>query len=634
MAGLFNTLRKRFSSTDPPRVNYSVDVVGKSLKSDEDFVRCLCEKFPGLVRTSEEDSDVILVFCPVVSRAGTDIEAALQRLKLASDTASKPAVLVVLHHTFDPDCTVKDSSSAVTRENTLTVDCLFHEDRGLLRCPTNQQALDKVTERIKQIKDLKPKASRQSTKDQQIQALKEKVERLNGENAHMKKQLEAYKRQEEEENKLLKEMREALKDEGCCILGIVSDLKMMWMVRTKSGEPEAGNPKQCREEKTQNETSPRTHQTKSEEEVHRVTGTDGYDWSKIQNLNKFKQKDQQQLQENSPESERKEELQKIMRHYKEQMPIRKISGTEEQIMIVLREIEQELLRRDDFSREEDVSNSSANMWRLINYLLGSMEKNTELKYLCHESGNALNSDKGFVRNLEDPMPGLKEVSNVEECDVILFFCPVASRAGTDIKAALQRLRDLSDSKPAVLVVLHHTFDPDCTVPDSSRAVTRENTLTMDCLFHEDRGLLTCRRNQEALERVTDWIKHQVQTSESQASNAPDSDPWQEKEREPTVREERKKELELQLQKREKLKKYLITVDVTLGEIIKTAHEQQRKLEEVEVLSKLQSETKEHLENVVEEIENTQKELTLTDKEEDWEILNRPRKDQDTQTEPI
>ncbi|XP_049339665.1 golgin subfamily A member 6-like protein 22 [Astyanax mexicanus] len=64
------------------------------------------------------------------------------------------------------------------------------------------------------------------------------------------------------------------------------------------------------------------------------------------------------------------------------------------------------------------------------------------------------------------------------------------------------------SKDAVLVVLHHTFDPELVVPDSSRSVNRENTLTVDCLFHEGRGLLQCYRNQEALEKVIRWVKIQ------------------------------------------------------------------------------------------------------------------------------
>ncbi|XP_072543534.1 uncharacterized protein [Salminus brasiliensis] len=132
----------------------------------------------------------------------------------------------------------------------------------------------------------------------------------------------------------------------------------------------------------------------------------------------------------------------------------------------------------------------------------------DLKFLSWVSGKTLGSDEGFIRKLIDGKPGLKEVSTVEECDVILAFCPVVSRTGTDIESALKKLQQLSETKPAVLVVLHHTFDPEATVPDSSRSVDRGNTLTVDCLFHEDRGLLQCSRNQRALEKVTQWIKPQ------------------------------------------------------------------------------------------------------------------------------
>ncbi|XP_076866894.1 uncharacterized protein LOC143518341, partial [Brachyhypopomus gauderio] len=110
--------------------------------------------------------------------------------------------------------------------------------------------------------------------------------------------------------------------------------------------------------------------------------------------------------------------------------------------------------------------------------------------------------------LHEQTPDLQKVSTVEECDVILLFCPIVSRAGTDIEAALKILTDAAISKPAVLVVLHHTFDPDRTVPDSSRSVTRKNMITVDCLFYEDQGLLDCVKNKEALSRVSAWIEDQ------------------------------------------------------------------------------------------------------------------------------
>ncbi|KAL7838616.1 hypothetical protein AOLI_G00270200 [Acnodon oligacanthus] len=102
------------------------------------------------------------------------------------------------------------------------------------------------------------------------------------------------------------------------------------------------------------------------------------------------------------------------------------------------------------------------------------------------------------RNLKESPPG--------KCKAILVVCPIVSRAGTDIAAALQTLDEKDAEKPAVLVVLHHTFDPECTVPDSSSAVDRPGTLAVDCLFHEDRGLLQCRKNDEALGKVAAWLK--------------------------------------------------------------------------------------------------------------------------------
>ncbi|XP_076866905.1 uncharacterized protein LOC143518351 [Brachyhypopomus gauderio] len=138
-------------------------------------------------------------------------------------------------------------------------------------------------------------------------------------------------------------------------------------------------------------------------------------------------------------------------------------------------------------------------------------KGAKVTYCTIVAGNTLRSHEGFISRLHEQTPDLQEVSTVEECDVILLFCPIVSRAGTDIEAALKKLPEAAVSKPAVLVVLHHTFYPDCTVPDSSRSVTRENTTTVDCLFYEDCGLLKCLKNEEALKKVVEKLKRQTPT---------------------------------------------------------------------------------------------------------------------------
>ncbi|XP_056602162.1 uncharacterized protein LOC130419438 [Triplophysa dalaica] len=130
------------------------------------------------------------------------------------------------------------------------------------------------------------------------------------------------------------------------------------------------------------------------------------------------------------------------------------------------------------------------------------------KYYIHVAGNQFRTH--HVRNVLQHVTGLEEVKSVDKCDFILVICPVVSRAGTDIEAALNSLNKLSESKPSAFMVLHHTFDPEKIVPESSKCVNRKNTLTVDILFHEDEGLLNCMKNKEALDRMQQWILPQTE----------------------------------------------------------------------------------------------------------------------------
>lgn len=94
-------------------------------------------------------SDIDLVFFPVVSRTGTDIDAVLSKI-----THSKPVILVVLHHTFDPEAVVSNSRTFVKRDHTFTVDCLFFEDKGLLKCKRNEKACEDAIKWLKSKKEL------------------------------------------------------------------------------------------------------------------------------------------------------------------------------------------------------------------------------------------------------------------------------------------------------------------------------------------------------------------------------------------------------------------------------------------------------------------------------------------------
>ncbi|XP_047430106.1 uncharacterized protein LOC124999295 [Mugil cephalus] len=99
--------------------------------------------------------------------------------------------------------------------------------------------------------------------------------------------------------------------------------------------------------------------------------------------------------------------------------------------------------------------------------------------------------------------GQTEVMSSEDCDYLLVFCPITSRVGTDISEAMDQVnqRDGYGSKPIILVVMHHTFDPEHVVAESGRHVENTNVLlTVDTLFYGDK-LLNCKRNEIALDEI-------------------------------------------------------------------------------------------------------------------------------------
>ncbi|NP_001313482.1 uncharacterized protein LOC564033 [Danio rerio] len=122
-------------------------------------------------------------------------------------------------------------------------------------------------------------------------------------------------------------------------------------------------------------------------------------------------------------------------------------------------------------------------------------------------GRTFQSQEAYIKNYLEELTGLEMVPSVEECDVILVFCAIQSRAGTDIDSAMKQLNTLSPSKPAVFMVGHHTFDPEKTVTDSNKYVTRTNTLIVDCLFNEEL-LLNFPKNMETLEKIIEWLLQQ------------------------------------------------------------------------------------------------------------------------------
>ncbi|XP_072218675.1 uncharacterized protein [Leuresthes tenuis] len=88
-----------------------------------------------LEETQNSDYQIVIVFCPIVSRVGTDVKEAMMTV-----TSEKPVILVLMHHCHE-------AKAAISRKTwdgnhiLLHVDVFYHETkRGLLDCSQNEKA--------------------------------------------------------------------------------------------------------------------------------------------------------------------------------------------------------------------------------------------------------------------------------------------------------------------------------------------------------------------------------------------------------------------------------------------------------------------------------------------------------------
>ncbi|XP_072559145.1 uncharacterized protein [Paramormyrops kingsleyae] len=153
-----------------PSVKTHTLVAGETFKSHDTFMQKLNLQ---IERCSAESSSVILLFCPVVSRIGTDMEAAMARV-----TDNKPVILVFMHHCHKPshmtNITVQPCRSNIVQ----VVHCAFHESTGLLECQENEQAVVEVYLKLLRYVDSQaevPQSSTGSDIEQQLIAAQDDI---------------------------------------------------------------------------------------------------------------------------------------------------------------------------------------------------------------------------------------------------------------------------------------------------------------------------------------------------------------------------------------------------------------------------------------------------------------------------
>ncbi|XP_052412151.1 uncharacterized protein si:dkey-27p18.3 isoform X10 [Carassius gibelio] len=527
-------LRNNKPSTGKVKV-FSI-FAGKIKSCQKEFFDILRNRTENLEESHKVDeSDVVLVFCPIVSRAGTDIDAALNNLTYPTD--SKLTVLVVIHHTFDPEKTVPDSRRSINRTDILTVDCLFYEDTGLLKCQKNLDAYDKtINWLIQQGAKIVIKKSPCENKSSIFTDVSSFLQAWAvGSPKQKSNEFKIYFSGESKSDSTIQ----------CHLCPAISaaDMEIRWFKETDCvcfyknrrlilGESYEGIMSLCTEELERGIVSLRLKDVREShvgDYLCQVTSGDRTVEITIRtSLKAHGDHNEMPLQTTTLSTEQ------IDKTWTNEERIKMANSA---LLAVFNSLEKTAPLKEDLQGNKTTVPQAVKEENSMNFPETDMEtsggtpekqetkqnphlgdqqpgfssqrlQDSDVKVCIFRTGKTNGCEKDFTDMLQSRIENLTEVGSVDESNIILVFCPVVSRAVSDIDNALERFNHNTDTKLGVLVVLHHTFDPEKTVPDSSRYVNRTDILTVDCLFFEDKGLLKCQKNLDAYDKVETWLIQQ------------------------------------------------------------------------------------------------------------------------------
>ncbi|XP_039674317.1 uncharacterized protein LOC120570143 isoform X2 [Perca fluviatilis] len=106
------------------------------------------------------------------------------------------------------------------------------------------------------------------------------------------------------------------------------------------------------------------------------------------------------------------------------------------------------------------------------------------------TGRTFGADQVILEQVKRS-PEVEITRNLQDCDFIIVFCPITSCVGSDVEAAMREDSVSSGGKPVILVLMHHTRDPDYSTDVRRWSETFQNVvLDVHVLFHETQpGLL-------------------------------------------------------------------------------------------------------------------------------------------------
>ncbi|XP_007561068.1 uncharacterized protein LOC103144157 [Poecilia formosa] len=114
---------------------------------------------------------------------------------------------------------------------------------------------------------------------------------------------------------------------------------------------------------------------------------------------------------------------------------------------------------------------------------------------------------------------LVESQSSEDCHVVLVFCPIVSRTGTDVEAAM---RNVTGAKPAILVLMHHSHEPKHVATMGTWDYNPKIVQHFSVFYHErSNGLISCKENNDAISGIQqELLKYGVRTEPPYSVHTP------------------------------------------------------------------------------------------------------------------
>ncbi|KAL2082331.1 hypothetical protein ACEWY4_022149 [Coilia grayii] len=496
----------------PPVIQVFTILIGKTLGSHESFLELLATQVTLERVDSVMECDVILAFCPIVSRVGTDIVAALPKIP-----DRKPAILVVLHHTFDTDYVIPNTSRFTADKNIPTVDCLMTKKRlkafvieSGKTLNSRQQFVERLSSRAEEVQN--------ADQCDVILAFCPIVSRVGTDIEAAVKLFEAccptpkpiilvvlhhtFNREY-----VVPDCKKYVGGDrvSCIINGLFHDdegLLKCCEVNTQAIEHALVKLKELKKDKK-----------KKNKETDDSEGED----SKKKEEKKKENGDREHKTQKREINEREEEKRRSAKKSKGED-----INDEGKTMACEESKETEPAERGGGKRFSQMKHDKKSHDGPAQQALSRILKK-KLKIFVIESGKTLNSRQQFVERLSSRA---EEVHNADQCDVILAFCPIVSRVGTDIEAAVKLFEACCPtSKPIILVVLHHTFNREYVVPDCKKYVGGDRvSCIVNGLFHDDEGLLKCCEvNTQAIEHALVKLKELKKDKKKKNKETDDSE---------------------------------------------------------------------------------------------------------------